>query len=195
MVERILLLAKDFHNNEYVKQLGSFLAKQGKRVDLVYFDSCEKSEQVEVNFNAHSITLVLNADNIFNWAMLMNNEIKKKGRELFEKFGFDIIHGNDWITAPASMTLKKLTEKPLVMTIHSTEHVRGFGGPHGGIISDLEWWSGFEADYIISCDDKTFNSLRNDLKIPDSKLALIRPVEDWKEKTLDIYELVEKQKK
>ena len=191
MVERILLLAKDFNGNEYVRRLGSFLAKQGKRVDLIYFDSSEKTEQIEVNFNAHSITLILNADNIFNWAMLMNNEIKRKGRELSNKLEFDIIHGNDWITAPAAMTLKKLTEKPLVMTIHSTEHVRGFGGPHGGIISDLEWWSSFEADYIISCDEKTFNSLRNDLKIPDSKLALIRPVEDWERKILDIYELVE----
>ena len=41
---------------------------------------------------------------------------------------FDIIHVHDWLTVPAGLTIKKLSGKPLIMHVHSTEFDRTAGG-------------------------------------------------------------------
>ena len=192
----MLILLKELHRDDVMtKQLARFLSANGIEVNIICFGDKENSytleEEGQKYATVHTVTLMVHADNLFNWTMLMNNELKKRGRQLFDEHDYDIIHGNDWMTAPAAMTLKKYTKKPLVMTINSTEHERGFGGVHGSMISDLEWWSGFEADHIIVNKKSTLESLKHDLKIPQDKLSLISG-DSWCDKVLEIYFLVTK---
>jgi hypothetical protein len=132
---------------------------------------------------------MMHGDSLFNWSMLMNNELKRRSREIFDGTGFDIIHANDWVTSTSAISLAKFTEKPLVVTIHSTENERGFGAKHSGIISDMEWWLTYEAGCVLSNNQRTYHSLRHDLQIPEEKIKLIDPLQEgWQEKVLAIYE-------
>jgi len=120
--------------------------------------------------NIHEVDFILQADNIFNWIMLLNNEFKKRAVELNESVGFDIIHVHDWTAGPAGMTLSKYLNIPLVATFHSTEHQRGFGSYVSQIISDVEWWLAYESQRILVTDNQTRLSLIHDLKVPGDKI-------------------------
>jgi glycogen synthase len=109
--------------------------------------------------------------------------------------GFDIIHANDWTTVPGGVTLSRHAEKPLVLTIHSTENERGFEGDHAEMISELEWQGSFEADRVLATNSGTADSLRFDLDGPDTKLEVINPYDsEWLSKLLKIYEKTAKNK-
>jgi glycosyltransferase involved in cell wall biosynthesis len=43
---------------------------------------------------------------------------------------FDVIHAHDWLTYPAGLAIAKLTGKPLVVHVHSTEFDRSGEHPH-----------------------------------------------------------------
>jgi glycosyltransferase involved in cell wall biosynthesis len=43
---------------------------------------------------------------------------------------FDVIHAHDWLTYPAGLALQKLTGKPLLVHVHSTEFDRSGEHPH-----------------------------------------------------------------
>jgi hypothetical protein len=146
--------------------------------------------------HVHRVPLIIHGDNLFNWSMLMNNELKRRAREIFEGEGFGIIHANDWITSTAAISIAKFTEKPLVVTIHSTEKERGFGTPHSGLISDMEWWLTYEAGCVVSNNQRTYNSLKSDLQLPDEKVMLIDPLkEGWQNGILNIYNSMSEGKK
>jgi glycosyltransferase involved in cell wall biosynthesis len=194
LIKRILILAKDFKEgdvvSDYIRELSKFLSQKGIESHIVCFGPSH-SEESHQNFHIHRVPFIINGDNIFNWSMLMNNELKRKAREIFEEEGFDIIHANDWSTAAAAMSLAKFTEKPLAVTLHSTEKERGFTERHSGIISDLEWWLTYEACCVIANTEKTCNSLRHDLQLPEEKIRLMSTSnEAWENEVLEIYERI-----
>jgi glycogen(starch) synthase len=200
MIKKILLLNKEFvpgeSISEYTRSLAVFLAKKGIEVHIVCFGSWPLDESLGENIHVHRVPLLIHGDNLFNWSMLMNNELKRRSREIFEGDGFDIIHGNDWITSTSAISIAKLTEKPLIVTIHSTEKERGFGTKHSGLISDMEWWLTYEAGCVISNNERTYWSLKNDLQLPDEKIRLIDPLkEGWQDAVLQIYQRVASQQK
>src|SRR3989338_8173832 len=132
---------------DYCRRLINHIS-QKSAIDTLFFSENVFSKSFG-NASLHSVSFFLHADNLFDWVMLMNNELKRRGREIFTEKGFDIIHCNDWLTATAGISLCKITGKPLVITLHSTEHERGHGIPHSTIISDVEWWACYEASHII----------------------------------------------
>lgn len=189
---RVLLLTEKMSGgiSEYTKRLGKHISRSGE-AHIVFFDS--SVFDFNDGYNAHSISLMIHGNNIFNWAMLMNNEMKRRARELFETVDFDVIHANDWITAPAAMSISKLIEKPFFLTMHSTEHQRGFMTPYSSIISDVEWWACNEAKRVIITNNWTANSLKKDLAVLDNKISLINPFENgWEIKTTDLFEIMVK---
>jgi len=197
MVKKVLLLSREFVDGEstsdYARSLADFLSENGIEVHIVCFGNPLSEESIGKNIHIHRVPLLIHGDNLFNWSMLMNNELKRRSREIFDGIGFDIIHGNDWITSTAAISLAKLTEKPLIVTIHSTEKERGSGMPHSGMISDLEWWLAYEAGCVISNNERTWWSLKNDLQLPEEKIRLIDPMKaGWQKEVLAIYESLEK---
>ena len=76
--------------------------------------------------------LPFEGDNIYNWSMMMNNELKQEAREAFEDDKPDIIHSIDWVAVPGGVALSRYLDTPFVVTFQSTENERGFHGDHAG---------------------------------------------------------------
>jgi len=47
-----------------------------------------------------------------------------------KSLSFDVIHAHDWLTYPAGLAISRLTGKPLVVHVHSTEFDRSGEHPH-----------------------------------------------------------------
>ena len=188
---RIAFLVKNFADgddlSEYVKSLAEYVVEKGHDPLVVSFDDgsdCTVSEEVEIErFQLH-----FDGDSLYTWAMMMNNEMKGRVMEKMENEEIDLIHANDWTTAPGGVTLSKHLEKPLFLTIHSTENMRGFQGQNSGLISEMEWQGCFEADQVFANNEDVKNSLLFDLDMPDEKACVADPLhEGWQEKVLNCY--------
>jgi len=193
LIRKVLFLTREFVNgesiSEYVRSLALFLADKGIEVHIVCFSNSLEETKLGESIHVHKVPFLIHGNNFFNWSMLMNNELKRKSREIFEWKGFDIIHGNDWVTSTSAISMAKFTEKPLIVTIHSTEKERGFSTNHSGMISDMEWWLTYEAGCVLSNNESTYNSLRNDLQLPEEKIKLVSPLrKGWQNEVLEIYE-------
>ncbi len=193
MIKKVLLLSRELAENEgvseYVKSLAFFLARKGVEVHIVCFSSSPDEASLGERIHVHRVPFMIHGDSLFNWSMLMNNELKRRSREIFEGMGFEIIHANDWVTSTSAISLAKFTEKPLIVTIHSTEKERGFGAKHSSLISDMEWWLTYEAGCVLSNNERTYNSLRHDLQLPEEKIRLVNPLQEgWQGRVLEIYE-------
>jgi len=188
---RIIYLVKNFSDgddlSEYVKSLAEYAASQGHDPCVVSFDDGSNytvSDDVEVErFQLH-----FDGDSLYTWAMMMNNEMKGKVVEKMEDEDIDIIHANDWITAPGAVNLSEHLEKPLCLTIHLTEDQRGFQGENSDLISDLEWEGTFEADKVFANNDDVKNSLLFDLNMSDKEVCVADPLHGgWQDKILKTY--------
>lgn len=188
---RIAFLVKNFADgndlSEYVKSLAEYAAGQGHDPFVISFDDGSHytiSDEVEV----HRFQLHFEGDSLYTWAMMMNNEMKGQVMQQLESEEIDLIHANDWTTAPGGVTLSKHLEKPLFMTFHSTENMRGFQGEHSGLISDMERQGSFEADKVFANNDDAKNSLLFDLDLSDEKVCVADPLHGgWQEKILKSY--------
>ena len=194
---KIALLSKDFRNgegvSEYCKSLAETLVQEGHNVAIFAFDDGEYYE-IDDRVCVYRVPLHFEGNNIYNWAMMLNNEIKGQVKEIAEEKGIDLIHANDWATIPGGIALSKHFEIPFVVTIHSTENERGFEGKHAQLISEMEWNGGFEADKIFTTKEDTKNSILFDLDVPGSKVEVADPYShDWEKRVLNRYEELVKQ--
>lgn len=108
------------------------------------------------------------------------------GKNLFEEVGrfsqkasliaqnenFDIIHAHDWMTYPAAIAAKRMTNKPLVVHIHATEMDRTAGHPDP-IVFDLERQGFEQADMIIAVSEWTRQKVINHYNIPPEKVQVV----------------------
>lgn len=95
---------------------------------------------------------------------------------------FDVIHAHDWHTFPAGIEAKRLTGKPLIVHIHSTEYDRaGDNGDPG--IHQLEHLGMLEADGVIAVSQWTKNIITSRYNIPDEKISVVYNGIDEKLKT------------
>jgi len=85
---------------------------------------------------------------------------------------FDIVHGHDWLTAPAAIRLKHLTGKPLVMHIHSTEYDRSGEMANPEIVA-IEQRALDEADRVVAVSDYTRRTLLARYRVDDQKIVTI----------------------
>ncbi len=196
---KALFLAKDFRDgegiSEYCKSISSYMVENGHEAAIISFED-GSYYSVDDRVDVHRVTVHFEGDNIYNWSMVLNNELKRQARELLDEEEFDVVHANDWTTIPGGVALSKYAEIPLVVTIHSTENERGFKGEHAAVISELEWQGTFEADRVLATKHDTRSSLLFDLEVPEEKLAVIDPYEDgWEEEVLNQYRELVKDKR
>ncbi len=97
----------------------------------------------------------------------MNNAIK-----IAQKYDFDIIQANDWLTILAGIEIKKIKNKPLIFTIHSTEYDRTIGNPWKWI-SDIENFGSKEADAIVTVSNRLKNEIIELYKVDPHKIKVI----------------------
>lgn len=190
-MNHVLLLSKQIKDgepvSEYVKSLASYLVDEGLEVSIVSFDDGSYFS-LDDRIDFYRFPLHFEGSNIFNWSMMMNNEIKGQVIENIDVDSIDIIHANDWTTAPAGISLSKHLERPLFFTAHSTEQERGFGTEQSEVISELEWQAVYESDQVFANNEDTKNSLIFDLDSPEEKIDVISPLEEaWESRTLKMY--------
>jgi glycosyltransferase involved in cell wall biosynthesis len=89
---------------------------------------------------------------------------------------FDLIHGHDWMTANALAEIRNARTKRTVFTLHSTEYGRCgniFYEGQSRDIRNLEWYSGFVADKIITTSETIKKEAKGIYNFEDRKIAMI----------------------
>jgi len=196
---KVLFLTRCFGEGEaateHVKAVSHELVEQGDEAVVVAFDDgayYSVDDRVEVK----RVGLPFEGGNMYNWSMMMNNELKKEAQEAFKDEEPDIIHSIDWTTVSGGVALSRYLDTPLVVTFQSTENERGFGGEQAGVISELECQGAFEAEKAIATSEDTKNSLLFDLDVPEEKIDIIDPFSDkWQQRVLNSYKDTIKQEK
>jgi len=88
---------------------------------------------------------------------------------------YDIIHAHDWLVAQAAWTLKQGWQRPMVCTIHATEHGRQHGiyTPLQSYINANEWLLSYEACRVICCSEFMADEINQVLAVPMDKIHAI----------------------
>lgn len=85
---------------------------------------------------------------------------------------FDIIHTHDWMTFPAAIAAAKLSQKPLIVHVHSTEFDRS-GENINQTVYDIESHGMHEANKVIAVSNYTKNIIINRYGIPSDKVEVV----------------------
>lgn len=104
------------------------------------------------------------------------DEIKRYGmnaRTLAKEYNFDIIHAHDWMSFRAGIEAKKISGKPLILHIHSTEIDRTGGNNINPEIFRIEKESMEAADKVIAVSKLTKDILVNSYGIAPEKIHVV----------------------
>lgn len=129
-------------------------------------------ERVEQQFNTNFFEPI----KPFEIEDLYKGDVLKKVREFARiavqyglKQQFDLIHAHDWMTFLPAMELKRLTGKPMVLHIHSTEYDRS--GPQcKNWVYELEKRGMHMADFVIPVSHYTGSICEQHYGVPASKI-------------------------
>lgn len=85
---------------------------------------------------------------------------------------FDVIHAHDWMTYPAGLAIARVSGKPLVVHVHSTEFDRS--GTHvNQRVYDIERRGMHGAMRVIAVSQLTKNVAVNRYSVPDRKVDVV----------------------
>ncbi|NPA38462.1 MAG: glycosyltransferase family 4 protein [Candidatus Nanohaloarchaeota archaeon] len=180
---KVLHLAWEFPPNkvgglaEHVYSLSRAYAEKYGEAYVLTPGYGEFKEQEEINgikvyrFEATNIP----AEDFPSWVSQINTLFVNAAIDIIKEEEIDIIHAHDWIVANAGIILKHLFRKPLIATIHATEH-----GRRGGIYDDrqqfihfLEERLAFEAWKVIACSYAMRDEISHVLHVPYEKIEVI----------------------
>ncbi|MCB9907394.1 MAG: glycosyltransferase family 4 protein [Planctomycetes bacterium] len=93
---------------------------------------------------------------------------------------FDVVHGHDWMTAPAAIAAARAAGKPLVMHAHALERDRS--GTAGDVrVQALERLGLVHADRVVCVSHYTANIVHHDYGVPRSRLRVVHNAVTQKE--------------
>jgi glycosyltransferase involved in cell wall biosynthesis len=92
--------------------------------------------------------------------------------QIAKKEAFDVIHAHDWMTYPAGVAIEKMTGKPLVVHVHSTEFDRS-GEQVNEWIYNVERQGMRRADQVITVSNLTKRICRDRYRVPEAKLRVV----------------------
>jgi glycogen(starch) synthase len=85
---------------------------------------------------------------------------------------FDVIHAHDWMTFPAALAVKKISEKPLIIHIHATEFDRA--GKRGSAhVYRIEKEALALADRVVAVSSWTKKILMEEYGVPGEKIDVV----------------------
>lgn len=102
-------------------------------------------------------------------------------KEIAKKNPHDIIHCHDWMTLPAGIEASKISKKPFIAHIHSTEADRSGGRGVNARIFHIEAEGVKKADKIIAVSNLTKEKIKESYHIADSKIEVVYNGIDKKE--------------
>jgi len=85
---------------------------------------------------------------------------------------FELIHAHDWLTFPAAVAAKKISGKPLIIHVHSTDFDRSGDAINPDIFA-IEKQGMDEADKIIVVSNRIRDRLTHQYHIPSEKITTI----------------------
>jgi glycosyltransferase involved in cell wall biosynthesis len=85
---------------------------------------------------------------------------------------YDLIHVHDWLTYPAGMVAKKISQKPLIVHIHATEFDRS-GGTGDERIHKIEHAGMTYADRVVAVSKYTSQMIMSRYRIDTRKIRII----------------------
>ena len=138
------------------------------------FPGAPESEEVDGIKIYRSVT-ELGHPNFLTWALLFNHFLEKRMANVGSKVEFDVIHVHDWLTAPAGISYRHHTEKPLVVTVHSTEigRAQGLHNSDSLTIDGIEWWATYEANKTIVTSGSMRREIADHFHLPWDKIEII----------------------
>lgn len=92
--------------------------------------------------------------------------------DMGSKLKFDVIHAHDWLTYPAGMILQKITGKPLVSHVHSTEFDRA-GGAGDSRVHHIEYLGLEQASKVIAVSAYTARIVEEKYRINPKKITVV----------------------
>lgn len=105
------------------------------------------------------------------------------------KLDFDVIHAHDWLSFKAGIEAKKISGKPLIIHIHSTEFDRTGGFNINQEIFLIEKEGMEKADKIIAVSEFTKNMIVKNYGIDPKKIHVVHNSINMDDYTLKNYEL------
>jgi len=168
-----------------VRKLAEALVRQGVRVDVLTrgVGAAPNGEHPHGGefggVNVHRVrepSWPRDLDRFVAWVERMNDDMLAAGEALAQENGYDLIHGHDWLVAPASLALAERLGLPYVTTIHATEH-----GRHQGWVQDqpqshihsVERWMAHNADGVIVCSYYMRGHVADIFDIDERRIAVI----------------------
>lgn len=112
----------------------------------------------------------------YNSAVAGNSALLTQARRLAWKHKYDLIHNHDWLTGPASVTLKHEWKTPLLATVHATERGRHQGNLTNETsrqINSVEGHTCYEAWRVIACSQFMRHEVQDYFGVPDDKIDII----------------------
>lgn len=85
----------------------------------------------------------------------------------------DLIYAHDWLSFGAGRAAKRVSKKPFIAHVHSTEFDRTGGEHVDQNIYDLERAGLHEADYVIAVSGRTKNTIVNHYGVPHEKVQVV----------------------
>ena len=135
-------------------------------------------EVQEVKYQSKRKILVTNApsgnEGLYGKSLFEGiEEYTAKAKVIAEREKFDIIHAHDWMTFQAGIEAKKVSAKPLVAHIHSTEYDRTGGWSVNPIVCDIEQTGVREADGVIAVSNRAKRTIMENYSIPAEKISVV----------------------
>ncbi len=85
---------------------------------------------------------------------------------------FDVVHAHDWMTYPAGVAAARVSGKPLVVQVHSTEFDRS-GENINQMVYDIERYGMHKAKKVIAVSNYTRNILIDRYAVPPEKIEVV----------------------
>jgi glycogen(starch) synthase len=169
----------------HVRKLAEALVRQGTRVDVLtravggVSESGEAGGRAARGVSVHRVrepSWPRDLDRFVAWVERMNDDMLAAGEALAQENTYALIHGHDWLVAPASMALAERLAVPYVTTIHATEH-----GRHQGWVQDqpqshihsVERSMAHIADAVIVCSYYMRGHVADIFDIDERRIAVI----------------------
>jgi glycosyltransferase involved in cell wall biosynthesis len=162
----------------HVYFLSKALVKQGVNVHVVTCDFPNTpAYEVVDGIEVHRIDSYRNPSPDFpSWVYLMNLNMQKEAAKIVKDNGkIDLIHAHDWLVANASIGLKHVFRKPMLVTMHSTEMGRRetLHNTAEKMIHETEYWLNFEAWRVICCSWYMVSHVESVFRLPKDKIDMI----------------------
>ncbi len=150
--------------------------QSGNEVDFMRVKAASTKDPVSL-LNAVSVykTKTTNtSNNVWNSDALEYQKVYEQEVEKIALLGeFDIIHAHDWLTFRAGLKAKQVSNRPLILHVHSIESDRAGGHTGNLMVREIEGLAFLLADRIIAVSERTKKAIVHEYRIPADKIDVV----------------------